>query len=77
MDSAARRSLATAVAALAAAGSAMILATHDRELAAELADRSIEMVDGRAIELAAPEWRDGAVAAIADAPPAAASEPSR
>jgi energy-coupling factor transport system ATP-binding protein len=77
MDSAARRSLAAAVAALAAAGSAVILATHDRELAAELADRSIEMVDGRAIELAAPEWRDGAVAAIADATPAAASEPSR
>jgi energy-coupling factor transporter ATP-binding protein EcfA2 len=78
MDSAARRSLAAAVAALAAAGSAVILATHDRELAAELADRSIEMVDGRAIELTAPEWRDGAAAgAIADATPAAASEPSR
>jgi hypothetical protein len=36
------------------------------------------MVDGRAIELTAPEWRDGAVAgAIADAPPAASPEPRR
>jgi energy-coupling factor transporter ATP-binding protein EcfA2 len=78
MDSAARRSLATAVAALAAAGCAVVLATHDRDLAAELADRSIEMVDGRAIELTAPEWRDGAVAgAIADATPAASPEPRR
>jgi hypothetical protein len=39
----------------------VVLATHDRDLAAELADRSIELVDGRAIEIAgagvAPEPR--------------------
>jgi energy-coupling factor transport system ATP-binding protein len=52
MDSAARHSLAGAVATLAAAGAAVLLATHDHDLAAELADRCIELADGRATQLA-------------------------
>jgi energy-coupling factor transport system ATP-binding protein len=53
MDAAARRSLAAAVRALTDRGSAVVLATHDTELAAELADRTVELRDGRATELAA------------------------
>jgi energy-coupling factor transporter ATP-binding protein EcfA2 len=53
MDSAARRRLAAAVAALTEAGSAVVLATHDTALAAALADRTIELCDGRALELEA------------------------
>ena len=52
MDRAARRSLAAAVEALTAAGSAVVLATHDMELAAELADRTIELRGGLAVERA-------------------------
>jgi energy-coupling factor transport system ATP-binding protein len=50
MDAAARRSLAAAVRELAGRGSSIVLATHDEELAAELADRTIELRDGRAAE---------------------------
>ena len=50
MDSAARRSLAAAVRALTAGGSAVVLATHDTDLAADLADRTIELRAGRASE---------------------------
>jgi energy-coupling factor transport system ATP-binding protein len=50
MDLAARRSLAATVEALTAAGAAVVLATHDTELAAELADRTIEVRGGRATE---------------------------
>jgi energy-coupling factor transport system ATP-binding protein len=53
MDAAARRSLAAAVRALTDRGSAVVIATHDTELAGELADRTIELRDGRATELAA------------------------
>jgi energy-coupling factor transport system ATP-binding protein len=50
MDAAARRSLAAAVETLTAAGSAVVLATHDTELAAALADRTIELRDGSVFE---------------------------
>ena len=62
MDAAARRSLAAAVRSLTNGGSAVVLATHDAELAAELADRTISLRDGRAVE--AP--------AVAAGPPRAA-----
>jgi energy-coupling factor transport system ATP-binding protein len=65
MDPAARRSLAAAVAALAGAGCAVVLATHDRDLAVALADRCIELANGRATETAAAPA------------PAAAPEPGR
>ncbi len=52
MDRAARRSLAAAVETLTAGGSAVVLATHDTELAAELADRTIELRGGLAVEMA-------------------------
>jgi energy-coupling factor transport system ATP-binding protein len=52
MDRAARRSLAAAVETLTAGGSAVVLATHDTELAAELADRTIELRGGLAVERA-------------------------
>jgi energy-coupling factor transport system ATP-binding protein len=50
MDAAARRSLASAVHDLTAQGSAVVIATHDVDLAAELADRTIELRDGLARE---------------------------
>ena len=53
MDPAARRSLVAAVRALTDAGSAVVLATHDEGLAAELADRTIALRDGRALEVPA------------------------
>jgi energy-coupling factor transport system ATP-binding protein len=55
MDAAARRSLASAVHDLTAQGSAVVIATHDVELAAELADRTIELRDGLARERPARE----------------------
>jgi energy-coupling factor transporter ATP-binding protein EcfA2 len=59
MDLAARRSLAVAVEALTAGGSAVVVATHDTELAGELADRTIELRDGRATELAGAPTLEG------------------
>ncbi len=53
MDAAARRSLAGAVARLTARGSAVVMATHDRELAAALAHRTFEIRDGLVREVAA------------------------
>ena len=50
MDPAARRSLVAAVRSLTERGSAVVVATHDTDLAAELADRTISLVDGRAVE---------------------------
>ncbi|MGZ6314372.1 MAG: ABC transporter ATP-binding protein, partial [Candidatus Limnocylindrales bacterium] len=50
MDPAARQSLGAAVRGLTAAGSAVVIATHDSELIAELADRTVELRDGRARE---------------------------
>ncbi|MGD0862114.1 MAG: ATP-binding cassette domain-containing protein [Candidatus Limnocylindrales bacterium] len=58
MDAAARRSLAAAVEILTLGGSAVVLATHDTDLAAALADRTVELRDGRASERTdAPEKR--------------------
>jgi energy-coupling factor transport system ATP-binding protein len=50
MDLAARHSLAAAVRALTELGSAVVLATHDTALAAELADRVLLVRDGRVEE---------------------------
>jgi energy-coupling factor transporter ATP-binding protein EcfA2 len=50
MDPAARRSLGAAIHALTARGSAVVIATHDAELVADLADRIVELRDGRAVE---------------------------
>ena len=67
MDAAARRSLAGVVRSLTERGSAVVLATHDRELAADLADRIIEIRGGAAVERAA---FDLAIGAAADPVPA-------
>jgi energy-coupling factor transport system ATP-binding protein len=53
MDPAARLSLGAAVRGLAARGSAVVVATHDAELVADLADRTVELRNGRAVELPA------------------------
>jgi energy-coupling factor transport system ATP-binding protein len=50
MDPAARRSLVAAVRSLTERGSAVVVATHDTDLAVELADRTISLIDGRAVE---------------------------
>jgi energy-coupling factor transporter ATP-binding protein EcfA2 len=72
MDAAARRGLAAAVRSLTARGSAVVLATHDAELVAALADRVIELRDGCATEPATWPPKPPAVpaAAPAAAPPA-------
>jgi energy-coupling factor transporter ATP-binding protein EcfA2 len=49
MDRGAKRDLATRMTALAAAGSAVLVATHDAEFAAAFADRVVLMADGRPI----------------------------
>ncbi len=55
MDLAARQSLRAAVRGLAARGSAVVVATHDTALVADLADRTVEVRNGRAVDLPAPE----------------------
>jgi energy-coupling factor transport system ATP-binding protein len=50
MDLAARRSLVAAVRSLTERGSAVVVATHDTDLAAEMADRTIRLADGRAVQ---------------------------
>ena len=70
MDLAARRSLAAAVHSLTERGSAVVIATHDADLATELADRTIELRVGRAIEV-----EPGATPQTAATPPAAAAAP--
>jgi energy-coupling factor transport system ATP-binding protein len=50
MDAAARRSLAAAVRGLADRGSAVVIATHDAQLAADLADRILEIRVGGVAE---------------------------
>ncbi len=64
MDTAARRSLVAAVEALAAGGSAVVVATHDERLAAALADRTILISGGSATEAARPveTWARAAAA---------------
>ena len=54
MDGAARRALAAAVETLTDRGAAVVIATHDTDLAADLADRTIELRAGRASERTAP-----------------------
>jgi energy-coupling factor transporter ATP-binding protein EcfA2 len=77
MDPAARRSLAAAVQTLTAGGSAVVLATHDAELAADLADRTIELHGGRATERA-PEVTPGCATDQGRATdPGCATEPGR
>jgi energy-coupling factor transport system ATP-binding protein len=51
MDSAARAALAGAVRRLTARGAAVVVATHDESLVAELADRVVRVRDGRAVEV--------------------------
>ena len=71
MDLAARRSLAAAVHSLTERGSSVVLATHDTELAAELADRTVALRDGRAVEI------EPAAAAAATPAATAAATPAR
>jgi energy-coupling factor transport system ATP-binding protein len=54
MDMTARQSLGAAVRALTARGSAVVVATHDAELVLDLADRTVQLRDGRAVEQPAP-----------------------
>jgi energy-coupling factor transport system ATP-binding protein len=54
MDAAARASLHRLVARLAARGAAVVLATHDVDLAASLADRVLEVRDGAVRDLGPP-----------------------
>jgi len=51
MDTAARRSLVDAIRSLAGRGTAVVVATHDADLVAEIADRTIAVGDGRATEV--------------------------
>jgi energy-coupling factor transport system ATP-binding protein len=51
MDAAARRSLAAVVRGLTGRGSSVVIATHDMELVAEVADRTIALDQGRATEV--------------------------
>lgn len=50
MDREARRSLGAAIRAATARGSAVVIATHDTELVADVADRVVQLRDGRAVE---------------------------
>jgi energy-coupling factor transport system ATP-binding protein len=68
MDPAARRSLVAAVRTLTAAGSSVVLATHDEGLVAELADRTIALRDGRAAEISVAPPSGTATAATATPP---------
>ena len=54
MDRAARDAMATVIRRLRAQGSAVALATHDSTLAAAVADRIVELRDGRMVELGSP-----------------------
>jgi energy-coupling factor transport system ATP-binding protein len=79
MDAAARGSLAAAIRVLTDGGSAVVIATHDTELATELADRTIELRGGRATERAtepAPTPGETAPgeAALREAPPERAAQ---
>jgi energy-coupling factor transporter ATP-binding protein EcfA2 len=51
MDLAARRSLAAAVRSLTERGAAVVFATHDTDLVAAVADRTIALDGGRAVEV--------------------------
>jgi energy-coupling factor transport system ATP-binding protein len=55
MDLAARRGLGTFVRSMSRRGGAVVVATHDLDLAAEVADRVMLVADGRVVDLGAPE----------------------
>ncbi|MDP9325790.1 MAG: ATP-binding cassette domain-containing protein [Candidatus Dormibacteraeota bacterium] len=55
MDGSAREALAALVRRLRTAGSSVVLATHDSELAADLADRVVRLGRGRAVDVGPPE----------------------
>jgi energy-coupling factor transport system ATP-binding protein len=55
MDGSAREALASLVRQLRTAGSSVVLATHDSELAADLADRVIRLGSGRAVDVGPPQ----------------------
>jgi energy-coupling factor transporter ATP-binding protein EcfA2 len=65
MDLAARRALGAAVRSLSARGSAVVIATHDVDLVAEVAHRVVVLRDGRAIDLGPPERACAAGSAFA------------
>jgi energy-coupling factor transporter ATP-binding protein EcfA2 len=65
MDLSARRALGAAVRSLSARGSAVVIATHDVDLVAEVADRVLVLGDGRAVELGPPERACAAGSAFA------------
>jgi energy-coupling factor transport system ATP-binding protein len=73
MDLAARRSLAAVVHSLTERGSAVVLATHDTDLVTELADRTIELRAGRAVEAAPAAGRRDATPQVVATPPTAAT----
>jgi len=65
MDLAARRGLGAALRSLSRRGSAVVIATHDVDLAAEVADRVILVRDGRTVELGPPQRACAAGSAFA------------
>jgi energy-coupling factor transporter ATP-binding protein EcfA2 len=64
MDTAARAALCGLVRRLAEMGGAVVLATHDMELAAAVADRVVEVRDGTARDLGPPEVALHAVSTV-------------
>jgi energy-coupling factor transporter ATP-binding protein EcfA2 len=64
MDLSARRALGAAVRSLSGRGSAVVIATHDVDLVAEVADRVIVLRDGCAVELGPPARACGAGSAF-------------
>lgn len=67
LDYAAKRRLTTTLRGLAAAGTSVLLATHDVELVAELADRVVVLADGEVVT-------DGPTAEVVGASPAFAPQ---
>ncbi len=65
MDLSARRALGDAVRSLVARGSAVVIATHDVDLVAEVAHRVVVLRDGRSIDLGPPERACAAGSAFA------------
>ena len=65
MDLSSRRALGAAVRSLSERGSAVVIATHDVDLVAEVADRVVVLGDGRAVELGPPELACAAGSAFA------------